>query len=211
MEVRRERVPLLDGTNTDPLAFEGLALGYKSCIIPVFVLSSAIFVSFQLCDLWPGLLKFATRRNNSGIPTRQLWELMFCLIQPVSNVLHAVITVSFKQCRATNDIEIVAPVSSYYRRTVCALDRLLHYTAYRVVSVLESVSAVCIICSTFFKEIVGVCRRCMCLGGSLACALHCYCMLQCCTFYVAGWYCRAMYCKRFPSWMLMNHSSDPER
>ena len=30
---------------------QGLALGYKSCIIPVFVLSSAIFVSFQLCDL----------------------------------------------------------------------------------------------------------------------------------------------------------------
>ncbi|CAJ1367954.1 unnamed protein product, partial [Effrenium voratum] len=31
---------------------QGLALGYKSCIIPVFVLSSAIFVSFQLCDLY---------------------------------------------------------------------------------------------------------------------------------------------------------------
>ena len=30
----------------------GLALGYKSCIIPVFVLSSGIFVSFQLCDLY---------------------------------------------------------------------------------------------------------------------------------------------------------------
>ena len=31
---------------------QGLALGYKSCIIPVFVLCSAIFVSFQLCDLY---------------------------------------------------------------------------------------------------------------------------------------------------------------
>ncbi|CAK9088064.1 Pyrophosphate-energized vacuolar membrane proton pump (Pyrophosphate-energized inorganic pyrophosphatase) (H(+)-PPase) [Durusdinium trenchii] len=31
---------------------QGLALGYKSCIVPVFVLSSAIFVSFQLCDLY---------------------------------------------------------------------------------------------------------------------------------------------------------------
>merc|ERR1719409_444747 len=30
----------------------GLALGYKSCIIPVFVLTSAIFVSFLLCDLY---------------------------------------------------------------------------------------------------------------------------------------------------------------
>jgi inorganic pyrophosphatase len=29
-----------------------LALGYKSCIIPVFVLASAIFVSFNLCDLY---------------------------------------------------------------------------------------------------------------------------------------------------------------
>ncbi|CAE7515422.1 unnamed protein product [Symbiodinium natans] len=31
---------------------QGLALGYKSCIVPVFVLSSAIYVSFQLCDLY---------------------------------------------------------------------------------------------------------------------------------------------------------------
>jgi len=30
----------------------GMALGYKSCIVPVFVLASAIFVSFQLCDLY---------------------------------------------------------------------------------------------------------------------------------------------------------------
>merc|ERR1719316_2341856 len=30
----------------------GMALGYKSCIIPVFVLSSAIYVSFTLCDLY---------------------------------------------------------------------------------------------------------------------------------------------------------------
>merc|ERR1719183_1947518 len=30
----------------------GLALGYKSCIIPVFVLASAIYVSFSLCDLY---------------------------------------------------------------------------------------------------------------------------------------------------------------
>merc|ERR1711972_1176562 len=30
----------------------GMALGYKSCIIPVFVLASAIFVSFSLCDLF---------------------------------------------------------------------------------------------------------------------------------------------------------------
>jgi len=30
----------------------GLALGYKSCIIPVFVLAAAIFVSFNLCDLY---------------------------------------------------------------------------------------------------------------------------------------------------------------
>jgi inorganic pyrophosphatase len=30
----------------------GLALGYKSCIIPVFVLASAIYVSFNLCDLY---------------------------------------------------------------------------------------------------------------------------------------------------------------
>merc|ERR1719335_410977 len=30
----------------------GLALGYKSCIIPVFVLASAIFVSFKSCDLY---------------------------------------------------------------------------------------------------------------------------------------------------------------
>merc|ERR1711920_207663 len=30
----------------------GMALGYKSCIIPVFVLASAIFVSFNLCDLY---------------------------------------------------------------------------------------------------------------------------------------------------------------
>merc|ERR1719162_2785165 len=27
----------------------GLALGYKSCIVPVFVLASSIYVSFQLC------------------------------------------------------------------------------------------------------------------------------------------------------------------
>eukprot|EP00438_Fugacium_kawagutii_P002063 Skav212344 [mRNA] locus=scaffold1488:249526:272130:+ [translate_table: standard] len=43
---------------------QGLALGYKSCIIPVFVLSSAIFVSFQLCDLYgialAALAKLAT-------------------------------------------------------------------------------------------------------------------------------------------------------
>merc|ERR1711920_1084543 len=30
----------------------GMALGYKSCIVPVFVLASAIFVSFNLCDLY---------------------------------------------------------------------------------------------------------------------------------------------------------------
>merc|ERR1711957_1003068 len=30
----------------------GLALGYKSCIVPVFVLASSIYVSFQLCDLY---------------------------------------------------------------------------------------------------------------------------------------------------------------
>jgi len=30
----------------------GMALGYKSCIIPVFTLASAIFVSFKLCDLY---------------------------------------------------------------------------------------------------------------------------------------------------------------
>merc|ERR1719191_1356472 len=30
----------------------GMALGYKSCIIPVFVLASAIYVSFNLCDLY---------------------------------------------------------------------------------------------------------------------------------------------------------------
>merc|ERR1719171_2020679 len=30
----------------------GLALGYKSCIIPVFMLASAIYVSFALCDLY---------------------------------------------------------------------------------------------------------------------------------------------------------------
>jgi inorganic pyrophosphatase len=30
----------------------GMALGYKSCIIPVFVLAAAIFVSFTLCDLY---------------------------------------------------------------------------------------------------------------------------------------------------------------
>eukprot|EP00928_Gymnodinium_smaydae_P034441 TRINITY_DN243_c0_g1_i5.p1 TRINITY_DN243_c0_g1~~TRINITY_DN243_c0_g1_i5.p1 ORF type:complete len:771 (-),score=202.74 TRINITY_DN243_c0_g1_i5:177-2489(-) len=30
----------------------GMALGYKSCIVPVFVLASAIFVSFTLCDLY---------------------------------------------------------------------------------------------------------------------------------------------------------------
>merc|ERR1719326_2900721 len=30
----------------------GLALGYKSCIVPVFVLASAIYVSFTLCSLY---------------------------------------------------------------------------------------------------------------------------------------------------------------
>merc|ERR1712187_643711 len=30
----------------------GMALGYKSCIIPVFVLAAGIFVSFTLCDLY---------------------------------------------------------------------------------------------------------------------------------------------------------------
>merc|ERR1711937_808427 len=30
----------------------GLALGYKCCIIPVFMLASAIYVSFALCDLY---------------------------------------------------------------------------------------------------------------------------------------------------------------
>jgi H+-translocating diphosphatase len=30
----------------------GMALGYKSCIIPVFVLAASIFVSFRLCDLY---------------------------------------------------------------------------------------------------------------------------------------------------------------
>jgi inorganic pyrophosphatase len=30
----------------------GMALGYKSCIIPVFVLAASIFVSFLLCDLY---------------------------------------------------------------------------------------------------------------------------------------------------------------
>merc|ERR1712045_570022 len=30
----------------------GMALGYQSCIIPVLVLASAIFVSFTLCDLY---------------------------------------------------------------------------------------------------------------------------------------------------------------
>jgi inorganic pyrophosphatase len=30
----------------------GMALGYKSCIVPVFVLASAIYVSFTLCDLY---------------------------------------------------------------------------------------------------------------------------------------------------------------
>merc|ERR1712100_938681 len=30
----------------------GMALGYKSCIVPVLVLASAIFVSFNLCDLY---------------------------------------------------------------------------------------------------------------------------------------------------------------
>ncbi|CAJ1437307.1 unnamed protein product [Effrenium voratum] len=48
---------------------QGLALGYKSCIIPVFVLSSAIFVSFQLCDLYGialaalGILKLTNQRG----------------------------------------------------------------------------------------------------------------------------------------------------
>merc|ERR1712012_553935 len=30
----------------------GMALGYQSCIIPVLVLASSIYVSFQLCDLY---------------------------------------------------------------------------------------------------------------------------------------------------------------
>merc|ERR1712060_649974 len=30
----------------------GMALGYKSCIVPVFVLAASIFVSFSLCDLY---------------------------------------------------------------------------------------------------------------------------------------------------------------
>eukprot|EP00930_Biecheleria_cincta_P001534 TRINITY_DN102670_c0_g1_i1.p1 TRINITY_DN102670_c0_g1~~TRINITY_DN102670_c0_g1_i1.p1 ORF type:complete len:805 (-),score=166.40 TRINITY_DN102670_c0_g1_i1:151-2514(-) len=30
----------------------GMALGYKSCIVPVFVLAASIFVSFGLCDLY---------------------------------------------------------------------------------------------------------------------------------------------------------------
>lgn len=30
----------------------GMALGYRSCIVPVFVLAAAIFVSFTLCDLY---------------------------------------------------------------------------------------------------------------------------------------------------------------
>merc|ERR1719327_539043 len=30
----------------------GLALGYKSCIIPVFCLATTVYVSFQLCDLY---------------------------------------------------------------------------------------------------------------------------------------------------------------
>merc|ERR1719362_718102 len=30
----------------------GLALGYKSCIVPVFVLAATIFTSFHLCDLY---------------------------------------------------------------------------------------------------------------------------------------------------------------
>merc|ERR1712045_980249 len=30
----------------------GMALGYKSCIIPVFVLASNIYVAFSLCDLY---------------------------------------------------------------------------------------------------------------------------------------------------------------
>merc|ERR1719444_219936 len=30
----------------------GMALGYKSCIVPVFTLAAAIFVSFALCDLY---------------------------------------------------------------------------------------------------------------------------------------------------------------
>merc|ERR1712045_662800 len=30
----------------------GMALGYKSCIVPVFVLATSIFVSFTLCDLY---------------------------------------------------------------------------------------------------------------------------------------------------------------
>merc|ERR1719436_2241137 len=30
----------------------GMALGYKSCIIPVFVLATNIYVAFSLCDLY---------------------------------------------------------------------------------------------------------------------------------------------------------------
>jgi len=30
----------------------GMALGYKSCIVPVFVLATGIYASFQLCDLY---------------------------------------------------------------------------------------------------------------------------------------------------------------
>ena len=30
----------------------GMALGYKSCLVPVFVLAASIFVSFSLCDLY---------------------------------------------------------------------------------------------------------------------------------------------------------------
>merc|ERR1712149_157611 len=30
----------------------GMALGYKSCIIPVFVLAFSIYTSFRLCDLY---------------------------------------------------------------------------------------------------------------------------------------------------------------
>ena len=30
----------------------GLALGYKSCIIPVFILAGIVYVSFELCDLY---------------------------------------------------------------------------------------------------------------------------------------------------------------
>lgn len=34
----------------------GLALGYKSAIIPVFVLAAIIFTSFQLCGTYGGVV-----------------------------------------------------------------------------------------------------------------------------------------------------------